>query len=105
MEAAFFAVPNGPREQPKTLIENNSLMFDAKKAGDASPDVESIALHGIFGYASFDDHPNWRETPEHARIIEKMGRSPLKLGNAIVPSGCIFVPDSSMFHVKFHAGI
>jgi len=123
-EVAFFTVPNGAREHAKTLIENNPLssthpvltvgkssggatgwVFDAKNAGDASPDGESIALHGVFGYASVDDHLKWRDTPEHAQVIASMGRSPLKLGNAIVPGGFIFVPDSSMFHVNFHAGI
>ena len=83
-------------------------MFDAKNTGDAAPDGESIALHGVFGYASVDDHIKWRETPEHAQVIEDIGRSPLSnlgLGNASMPGGNIFVPDSSMFHVKFRAGM
>ena len=83
-------------------------MFDAKNTGDAAPDGASIALHGVFGYASVDDHIKWRETPEHAQVIEDIGRSPLGnlgLGDASMPGGNIFVPDSSMFHVKFRAGM
>lgn len=79
-----------------------------KNAGDVAPDGESIALHGVFGYVTVDDHIKWRETPEHAQVIEEMERSPLSklgLGNANMPGGYIFVPDSSMFHVKFRSGI
>ncbi len=82
-------------------------MFDAKNTGDATPKGESIALHGVFGFASVDDHLRWRETPEHAQVIEDMGRSPLGglgLGNARIPGGNVFVPDSSMFHVRFCVG-
>ena len=82
-------------------------MFGAKNAGDAAPDGQSLALHGVFGYASVDDHIKWRETPEHAQVIETMGRSPLGnlgLGNARLPGGNIFVPNSNMFHVNFQEG-
>lgn len=82
-------------------------MFDAKDAGDAAPDGHSIALHGVFGYASVEDHVRWRETSEHAQVIEDMGLSAygkLGLGNAIMPGGNMFVPDSSMFHVRFRTG-
>lgn len=148
-EVAFYTVPNGAREDAKTLIEDDLIngthpvitvgkssggaigwgeidpamcstallklfefdhcaVFDSKNAGDAAPDGESIALHGVFGYASVADHLKWRETPEHAQLIEDLGRSPLEnlgLGNASMPGGNIFVPDSSMFHVKFRAVI
>ena len=83
-------------------------MFDTKNAADAAPHGDSLALHGVFGYASVDDHIRWRETPEHAQVIEDMGRSilaKLGLGNARMPGGNIFVPDSSMFHVKFRPGM
>ncbi|CAD6576652.1 MAG: hypothetical protein ASARMPRED_007812 [Alectoria sarmentosa] len=125
-EVAFYTVPNDAREDAKTLIEDDVIdnthpvitvgkssggaigwVFDTKNAGDAAPDGESIALHGVFGYASVDDHLKWRETPEHTQLIEDLGRSPLEnlgLGNASMPGGNIFVPDSSMFHVKFRAG-
>ena len=82
-------------------------MFDAKNADDAAPDGQSIALLGVFGYASVDDHIRWRQTPEHALVIEEMGRSELGdlgLGNAILPGGNIFLSDSSMFHVRFAQG-
>ena len=83
-------------------------MFDTKNADDAAQDGQSIALLGVFGYASVDDHIKWRQTPEHARVIEEMGRSELGmlgLGNANVPGGNSFVPDSSMFHVRFRARV
>ncbi len=83
---------------------DHCAVFDAKNADDAAPKEQSIALHGVFGYASVDDHVRWRETPEHAQVIEDMGRSPygkLGMGNAILPGGNLFVPDSSMFHVRF----
>jgi hypothetical protein len=91
-----------------SLESDYCVVFDTKNAGDAAPDGESIALHGVFGYANVDDHIKWRETPEHAQVIEDIGQSPLAnlgLGNAIMPGGNIFVPDSSMFHVKFRAGV
>ena len=83
-------------------------MFDAKNTGDAAPDGESIALHGVFYYASVDEHIKWRETPEHAQVIEDVGRSPLSkvgLGNARMPGGNISIPNSSKFHVRFCVGI
>ena len=82
-------------------------MFDTKNADDAAPDGQSISLLGVFGYESVDDHIRWRQTPEHAQVIEEMGRSELGklgLGNAILPGGNIFVSDSSMFHVRFAQG-
>lgn len=148
-EVAFYTVPDGAREDAKTLIEDDKIhsshpvitvgkssggaigwgefnpamrstalhlffesdhcsVFDTKNTGDAAPDGESIALHGVFGYASVDDHLKWRETPEHSQVLEDIKQSPLGslgLGNARIPGGNIFVPDSSMFHVKFHVGI
>ena len=67
-----------------------------------------MALHGVFGYACVDDHVKWRQTPEHAQVIEEQAQSPLSklgLGEPKMPGGNIFVPDSSMFHVKFRGGI
>ena len=87
---------------------NHYTVFDAKNVGNAVPDGESLALHGVFGYACVDDHVKWRATPEHAQVLEEMARSPLgnlRLGNPNLPGGNIFVPDSSMFHVRFRAGI
>lgn len=81
-------------------------MFDTKNAGEAAPVGQSIALHGVYGYASVEDHIRWRHTPEHAQVIDDIGRSPLGdlgLGDAVMPGGNIFVADSSMFHVKFFA--
>ncbi len=79
-------------------------MFETKHA--AAPDGQSIALHGVFGYASVDDHIRWRETPEHAQVIEDLEPlANLDLRPASVPGGSIFVPGESMFHVKFRAGM
>ena len=83
-------------------------MFDAKNTNDAAPDGESIALHGVSGHVRVDDHIKRRETSGHAQVIEDIGRSPLGslgLGNAIMPGGNIFVPDSSIFRVNFGAGM
>ena len=83
-------------------------MFDTKNTGNAAPDGESIALHGVFGYASVDDHIKWRETPEYAQVIEDIGQlllDNLCLGNARMLGGFILAPDSSMFYVKFRAGM
>jgi hypothetical protein len=66
----------------------------------AAPDGKSIALHGVFGYASIEDHMKWRETPEHAQaieIMEDLGRN-LGLGSANIHG-------RDMFHVKFRAGM
>lgn len=75
-----------------------------KNTNDVVASGHSIALHGVFGYASVDDHVKWRQTREHAQVLEEMARSPLgrlDLGNPKLPGGNIFVPDSSMFHVRF----
>lgn len=64
-----------------------------------------MALHGVFGYPTVDDHRRWRASPEHAQVMKEM--EPLAnvdLRSANVPGGGIFVPGESMFHVKFHAG-
>ena len=83
-------------------------MFDVRNAtSDIVPDGHSIVLLGVFGYASVDDHTKWRETKEHAQVLEDMAHSPLgklDLGNPNLPGGNIFVPDSSMFHVSFSGG-
>lgn len=87
---------------------NHGVVFDTRDAGNAVSEGESIALHGIFGYTSVDDHIRWRETPECAQVLIDMAHSPmgnLRLGNPNLPGGNIFVPDSSMFHVKFRAGV
>lgn len=83
-------------------------VFATENAGDVAPKGEFIALLGVFGYASVNDHVKWRQTPEHAQVIEEMGRSPLAnlgMGNPTMPGGNIFVQDSSMFHVKFRADL
>lgn len=84
------------------------IVSNTRNAGEAVPDGESIVLHGVFGYKTVEDHIKWRQTPEHAQIIEDSGQSPLGklgLGTPKIPGGNIFVPDSSMFHVKFCEGI
>ena len=66
-----------------------------------------MALLGVFGYNSVDDHVKWRQTPEHSQVLTQMSQSPLEklgLGDPDLPGGKIFVPDSSMFHVKFRTG-
>ena len=86
----------------------HGVAFDTRDAGNTVADGESIALHGVFGYASVDDHISWRRTPEYAQVLFDMARSPLGnlcLGNPSLPGGNIFLPDSSMFHVKSHKGV
>ena len=101
--------PGGLRFQIVFFLKNSHqcAVSHTKHAGGAVSDGKSIALHGVFGYASVDDHIRWRETPEHAKVLEDMAQSPLfKLGlrNPRIPGGNIFVPDSSMFHVRFRGG-
>lgn len=82
-------------------------VIHTKNAADAAAVGHLIALHGVFGYATVEDHYKWRATPEHAKVIDESAESPLaKLGmaDAILPGGHIFVPESSMFHVTFHSG-
>ena len=89
------------------MESDHKKVFETKNATDAALDGESIALHGVFGYASVEDHVRWRGTPEHALVVERMGESDLGrlgLGNASVPGGNLFVEDSSMFHVRFRPG-
>ena len=66
-----------------------------------------MAVLGVFGYGSVDDHVKWRQTPEHAQVLEGIAKSPLaklNMANPDIPGGKIFTPDSCMFHVKFRAG-
>ena len=86
--------------------KNGGAVSKTKNTNGVVPSGHSVALHGVFGYASVDDHVKWRETSEHAQVLEEMARSPLVrlgLANPNLPGGHIFVPDSSMFHVRFHA--
>jgi len=71
----------------------------ASKHHAATPEGHSIALHGVFGYESIEDHMRWRETPEHAEAIKIMGSlvSNLSLGSADIQG-------KDMFHVKFRKG-
>ena len=88
-------------------LRNCGAVSETKNANDVVPSGHSIALHGVFGYASVDDHVRWRETKEHAQHLEEVAGSPfgrLGLANPNLPGGYIFVPDSSMFHVRFHEG-
>lgn len=82
-------------------------MLDTRDAGNAVADGESIALHGVFGYANVDEHISWRRTPEHAQVLIHVAQSPLGnlcLGDPSLPRKNIFLPDSSMFHVMFRVG-
>jgi hypothetical protein len=62
-------------------------------------------LHGVFGYASIDDHMKWREQPEHGKaieIFEDLDRRNLSLRPASVPG---IDPSTGYFHVKFRSGM
>ncbi|KAJ6582888.1 hypothetical protein DFH09DRAFT_1144832 [Mycena vulgaris] len=124
-EVAFFTIPTSARAAAEPMIIDATLgdhpvftvgkssggaigwVFDAKNTSAILPAGESIALQGIFGYESVDDHYRWRDTPEHAQVIAQGENSPLTImglaHRARFPGGHIFVPDSSMFHVKFRA--
>jgi hypothetical protein len=69
---------------------------------DTEPANETIALLGVFGYASIADHMAWRETPEHAKIIGQMEKLAEKTGMTS-PKAAIF-DGRTMFHVHFQAG-
>ncbi|KAF1992268.1 hypothetical protein K402DRAFT_415955 [Aulographum hederae CBS 113979] len=123
-EIAFFTVPKSALEEARADIEASDVsshpvfsvgnssggsigfVFLAKHAENTAPEDRTVALHGVFGYESVDDHVKWRATPEHAQVIEEMGKSKLAelgMGESNVPGGNIFLPDSNMFHVKFQA--
>ncbi|KAJ7689387.1 hypothetical protein B0H17DRAFT_1202283 [Mycena rosella] len=124
-EVAFFTLPIASRAVAQPMIEHAKLgdhpvltvgkstggaiawVFAEKNTAGAVPAGASIALHGVFGYAAVADHYAWRATPEHAQVIAAQDAEPLhKLGlkdDIRMPGGNIFVPDSSMFHVKFRA--
>lgn len=79
-------------------------MFETQNT--ATLDGLSIALHGVFGYPSVDDHIRWRESPEHAQVMKEFEKMPdWGLRPANLPGGGIFVPGECMFHVKFRAEI
>ncbi|KAE9409656.1 hypothetical protein BT96DRAFT_1012601 [Gymnopus androsaceus JB14] len=129
-EVAFFTAPKSVREEAKVLVEEEDpetsktmlyvttvgkstggaigFVFHEENTSKAVPEGHSMALHGVFGYPTVEHHRKWRETPEYAEIIqdnEDSALSKLGLDNAILPGGNIFVPDSSMFHVKFQVGM
>ena len=86
-------------------LKNCGAVSETKNTDNVVPSGHSVALHGVFGYATVDDHVKWRETREHAQVLEEMAQSPygrLELADPNLPGGNIFVPDSSMFHVRFH---
>lgn len=69
----------------------------------AAPQPGEELLHGVFGYASIDDHMKWREQPEHGKaseIFEDLERRNLSLRPASVHGLDL---STGYFHVKFHA--
>ena len=62
-------------------------------------------LHGVFGYASIDDHMKWREHAEHEKageIFKDLDRRNLGLQPASVQG---IDPSTGYFHVKFRTGM
>jgi len=116
-EIAFMTLPNRPDEEMKASIEEQMKPIgrDVETVGkswgsaigwvseviqrDAAPDIKLICLHGVFGYASIEDHWRWRETPEHAQALEIMEAivERTQLASAIVGG-------EEMFHVEFREG-
>ena len=62
-------------------------------------------LCGLFGYAGIDVHMRWRETPEHAQVIEAfvaMSGKGLSLEVAALPGVDV---ETGWFHVRFRSDI
>ena len=69
------------------------------------PQSDGRWLHGVFGYASIDDHMTWREQPEHAKAGENF--KDLEKGNLSRRPANVYGidPITRYFHVKFRAGM
>ncbi|KAJ3984641.1 hypothetical protein F5890DRAFT_1515551 [Lentinula detonsa] len=116
-EIAFLTLPNGSPEEAKAATEEalGHVMTNVQAVGKAwgasigwvskttpsdhkaAAEGHHIALHGVFGYASIDDHMRWREAPEHAKAVETMEELATKLH---LDSADIYGTD--MFHVAFY---
>ncbi|KAH6664273.1 hypothetical protein B0J14DRAFT_608181 [Halenospora varia] len=118
-EVAFYTVPYGTKEETKREIDavfaNVPVMEGVTKVGKSTGGAtgwvsktnpqnggavegHTIAYHGVFGYASIEDHMRWRETPEHAQVIEGLS----ELSKFDFKDSDIF--GKSMFHVVFKKG-
>ncbi|KAJ3752718.1 hypothetical protein EV360DRAFT_88472 [Lentinula raphanica] len=91
-EIAFLTLPDSSPEDTKRVTEEalGPILSDVQKIGkawgaalgwvskttpdihEAAPEGHHIALHGVFGYASIEDHMKWRETQEHTQAVETM---------------------------------
>ncbi|EPE25949.1 hypothetical protein GLAREA_01861 [Glarea lozoyensis ATCC 20868] len=119
-EVAFVNMPAGYGEAEKYSMDNDMSHVgdEVKTVGkswgsatgwivetlpkDTEPTGEMVALLGVFGYASIDDHMRWRETPEHARIMVQMGVLAEKTGMSGTKAKIL--GGRSMFHVHFEGG-
>ncbi|KAH8652642.1 hypothetical protein BGZ60DRAFT_419968 [Tricladium varicosporioides] len=118
-EVAFYTVPSGTPEETKREIDAifakvpvmEGVTKIGKSTGGATGWVSktdpqnggareghTIAYHGVFGYASIEDHMRWRDTPEHAQVIEGLS----ELGKFEFEDSDIF--GKTMFHVRFQKG-
>ncbi|CZR65390.1 uncharacterized protein PAC_15290 [Phialocephala subalpina] len=118
-EIALLTLPEGYGETEKKIIEdalvsvNHNVQVVGKATGAAigfvvgvkpaknksTPEGQVIALHGVYGYDSIDDHIRWKEQPEHAKAIESLGYVVEKTG-----LGGAKVAGLDMFHVHFQEG-
>jgi hypothetical protein len=80
-----------------TEDKHRTVIRDKKEATPSEGDW--IAFYGIFGYNSIEDHMRWRETPEHAQIMEIFDG--LNKTQGLKPADMF---GKSMFHVHFNKG-
>ncbi|KAI9835699.1 MAG: hypothetical protein M1819_001876 [Sarea resinae] len=117
-EIAFLTLPDGAGEDVRATIDRKlrpidenvttvgkglaaatGWVFEVQNHAEAVNGA-TIALHGLFGYNSIEDHMRWRETPEHAQAIETM--EDVSKNQGLEDAN---VTGRDMFHVHFHAGI
>ncbi|KAJ3773570.1 hypothetical protein FB446DRAFT_526756 [Lentinula raphanica] len=116
-EIAFLTLPDSSPEDTKRVTEEalGPILSDVQKIGkawgaalgwvskttpaihEAAPEGHHIALHGVFGYASIEDHMKWRETQEHTQAVETMEELATR-----VHLDSADIHGADMFHVAFY---
>ena len=120
-EVSFSTVPKGCNKEEKTKLDEvrepfmdaimkvgklrgygTGWVYKVIPNGAAANDGEDLAWHGIFGFASVEDHMEMRTIPEIAEAAQdtfKVSKQ-MKLRPSTVPGN----DEEGMFHVHFRAG-
>lgn len=101
----FFWIPVLDTAISSSLLIYNTKLTNPTKVLPQIPKLPSptqlgasLALVALFGYDSIETHMKWRETPEHAKAIEVMGRMSKEIGLKDFEVG-----GGGMWHVDFHS--